>query len=381
MVENKKRLLSPIELAKSAYEIYRLRFWTMVGISLISTGIAIAGFILFAIAGVAGFFLTGAKFEGPTIGTLGLLGILMLVAVVALSTLVSGAYLVALRDWKDTGAKKALIEAKKYLIPLFITTFLHGLLIFGGYFLLLIPAFIFSIWFVFANYIVINEGKSGLAALHISREYVRGRFWGILGRTIAVYIPEWIVWIVLSSILEKSDGEGILGLVQIARLLLLPFYMMYMFRLYENVKETAHKVTLPVPRGNKIVYFLFPILGYLVLTGAIIGLVSIAPKLMEIGSAYAVQAGLLPQDKTGKIKPSTTIMYGIVQYYAQKGSFPIELADLVTADILPSIPKDEVSGLPYQYTMLSEGKSFELCTPMGVTPKKCVTPESGSFDL
>lgn len=380
MVEKKKGLLSPIELAKSAYEIYRVRFWTMAGILLISTGIAIAGLIVFAIAGVAGFFLTGAKFTGPTIGTLGLLGILMIIAIVAFSTLVSGAYLIALRDWKETGAKKALTEAKKYILPLFLTTFLQGFLIFGGYFLLLVPAIIFSVWFSFATYIVVVEGRSGLAALHTSREYVRGRFWGILGRTIAVYIPEWILWIVLSSVLEKS-GQGILSFVQIARLLLVPFYMMYMFRLYENVKETAHKVTLPVPRGNKIVYFLYPLLGYLVLAGVVIGLISIAPKLMELGSAYAVQAGLLPQNKTGQIKPSTTIMYGIVQYYAQKGSFPIELEDLVTAEILPSIPNDLVTGLPYQYTMLSEGKNFRLCTPKSVMPEKCVTPESESFDL
>lgn len=381
MAEKKKSLLSPIELAKSAYEIYRVRFWTMAGILLISTGIVIAGVIIFAIAGVAGFFLTGAKFEGPTVGTLGLLGILMLIAIVAFSTLVSGAYLIALRDWKETSAKKALNEAKKYVVPLFLTTFLQGLLTFGGYFLFFIPAIIFSVWFLFATYVVVNEGKSGLAALHTSREYIRGRFWGVLGRTIAIYIPEWILWIVLTSALDKSDGQGILSLLQIARLLLVPFYMMYMFRLYENVKETAHKVTLPVPRGNKIVYFIFPILGYIVLTAAVIGLVSIAPKLIEIGSKYAAQSGLLPQDKTGKIKPSTTIMYGIVQYYAQKGSFPIELEDLVTAEILPSIPSDSLTGLPYQYTMLSDGKSFELCTPKGVVPEKCITPESESFDL
>jgi hypothetical protein len=381
MAEKKAHgLLGPIELAKSAYEIFKLRFWTMAGISLISFGIAILGIIVFAILGVAGFFLTGAKFEGPTIGTLGLLGVLAIVLIIAFSNLVQGAYLIALRDWKDTSAKKALNEAKKYVVPLFLTGLIQGLLIFGGYFLLFVPAFIFAIWFSFVTYIVIVEGRSGLSALHTSREYVRGRFWGILGRMIVIYLPEWIIMIILSSFAKNSQGEGLYGIFQFAKIILAPFYMMYMYRLYENVRDTAGKVTLPVPSKNKIVYFASPVLGYIVLVAAIIGLISIAPKLMEIGSQYAMQSGILP-NKTGHIKPSTTIMYGIVQYYGSKGSFPIELNDLITANILPSIPKEESTGLPYQYTMLENGKDFKLCTPLGVTPAKCVTPKSESFDL
>lgn len=380
MAEKKNTILGPIELAKSAYEMFKLRFWTMAGIFLIALGISILGLIIFAILGVAGFFLTGAKFEGPTIAALGLLAILGIVLCIIFSTLVQGAFLVALRDWKDTGAKKALNEAKKYVVPLFLTGLMQGLLIFGGYFLLFVPAFIFAIWFSFVSYIVIVEGKSGLAALHTSREYVRGRFWGIFWRMIAIYIPEMVVMFVLSGIFNESENNGLYFFFQIVRGVLAPFYMMYMFRLYENVRDTAGKVTLPVPSKNKIVYFASPILGYIVLAAAIIGLISIAPKLMEIGSQYAMQSGMLP-NKTGQIKPSTTIMYGIVQYYGAKGSFPIELEDLVTADILPSIPNEESSGLPYQYTMLEEGKDFKLCTPAGVTPVKCVTPKSESFDL
>jgi len=55
----------------------------------------------------------------------------------------------------------------------------------GGLILLIVPAFIFWVWFALAQFSVIFENKKGLAAMAWSRELARGRFWKLTGRLIA----------------------------------------------------------------------------------------------------------------------------------------------------------------------------------------------------
>ena len=62
---------------------------------------------------------------------------------------------------------------------------LLGILLLGviiaGALLFIIPAFIFSVWFMFAFYAFLIEGVSpGTAALRRSKELVSGRFWQIV---------------------------------------------------------------------------------------------------------------------------------------------------------------------------------------------------------
>lgn len=72
------------------------------------------------------------------------------------------------------------------ILPVILTSLMVGLIVLGGGVLFVIPGLIFSIWYTFATYPVIFEGKKGLEALGISKSLVVGRWWQILGRIIII---------------------------------------------------------------------------------------------------------------------------------------------------------------------------------------------------
>lgn len=73
------------------------------------------------------------------------------------------------------------ISIKKVIGRLCIVLFCTGLLITLGFLLLIIPGFIFLVWFSFAAIIAVIEGK-GIASIKQSKELVAGRFWQVAWR-------------------------------------------------------------------------------------------------------------------------------------------------------------------------------------------------------
>lgn len=103
-----------------------------------------------------------------------LAGTMMLIRVI--STLVN--------NDKPAPVKEEFEQGVHLLWPALLSSLLVGLAVFGGFLLLIIPAFIFAIWFSFVAYIVALEGKKGTAALHASKELVSGRWWAVCIRLI-----------------------------------------------------------------------------------------------------------------------------------------------------------------------------------------------------
>jgi len=62
---------------------------------------------------------------------------------------------------------------------------LETAVVLGGFILLIIPAFIFWVWFAMAQFSVILENKKGLEAMAYSRELSRHKFWPLTWRLIA----------------------------------------------------------------------------------------------------------------------------------------------------------------------------------------------------
>ncbi|MFH1047406.1 MAG: hypothetical protein V1738_03830 [Patescibacteria group bacterium] len=70
------------------------------------------------------------------------------------------------------------------LLPLLWVSIITSLAIFFGFFLLIVPALLFFVWFKFAPYHTVTENISGHAAMSASRSLVVGRFWSVLLRII-----------------------------------------------------------------------------------------------------------------------------------------------------------------------------------------------------
>lgn len=374
-------LPTPIELAKETWVIYKDRFWTVVGIGLFGYLGVVVAIVAAAIFGVLAFFLLGGKFQPSIVGVGALLGIAIIIGISLLSTWISASIIINITHWqKKIGIKQSYGQAKPFIVPLFLTSLFSGLIIFGSMFVLLVPAFIFIVWFSFAQYSVILDKRSGLEALHASREYVRGRFWKVIWLMIAVHFPEIALGIVFTSGGDGKNNGGLGSIFQLLSLLAIPFYQVYMYSLFIHLRKTTTSSLANVSKNSRLVYLLVPALGYLLF---IIGLVAVAPSIGKSMSTFPTLFNNFNSlSKQGdNIKPGTQIVTGIVLYYVAHQEYPKDLDVLVTDKILDEIPTYPISGLPYSYTVTSGGKDFKLCTPGIISPQKCVTSESGNFDL
>ena len=121
--------------------------------------------------------------------------------------------------------KEVLEISWKNLWSFFWVSILVGLAVMGGFILIVIPGFIFAVWFYFSVYVFVFEGLKGTSALKRSKQLVNGYFWPIFGR-----------------VLLLSLAVGIVGAIPsfgpiISTFFSAPFAVVYMYTLYDNVKR------------------------------------------------------------------------------------------------------------------------------------------------
>jgi hypothetical protein len=68
------------------------------------------------------------------------------------------------------------------------TQLLAGLIIIGGFILLIVPGLIFSVWYRYVPLVVVDEGLTGMAALRRSKQLVANRFWDAAGANTVVSV-------------------------------------------------------------------------------------------------------------------------------------------------------------------------------------------------
>ncbi|MBI4458088.1 hypothetical protein HY633_03945 [Candidatus Uhrbacteria bacterium] len=96
---------------------------------------------------------------------------------------------------KNVNFEGVLAMGMHKLIPFLWVTLLSAAAVFFGLILLVIPAFIFFVWYRYATYITVVDDVRGFAALQASKKLVSGRFWPVALR---MAIP-WLFFYVLFS--------------------------------------------------------------------------------------------------------------------------------------------------------------------------------------
>jgi hypothetical protein len=149
---------------------------------------------------------------------------------------------------------------------------LLGIIICGSFVFFVIPAVIFSIFFVFWIFTFLVEGERGMAALLKSREYVRGNWWKTLGYMSILFV----VSIVLSFILRLTEkvSVGLSGLLNLAYQIFFPmFTAVYLSVLFSKYQIAKKGVTITATKKDKWVYLGTGILGFLLMFGVLAGTV------------------------------------------------------------------------------------------------------------
>ena len=117
---------------------------------------------------------------------------------------------VALLRGEQAAPSKLLRQAAPAFFPTVITTVVVTVIMLAGFFALVVPGVIFSVWFAFAIFLTIIEGLPWREALRASRRLTSGRWFSVAWRLAAPSFF-WILAVSVASSLLVFLANGLSG--------------------------------------------------------------------------------------------------------------------------------------------------------------------------
>ena len=225
-------------------------------------------------------------------------------------------------------------------LPFLWLTILYTCLMIGGFMLLIVPGLIMMIWFSFSFFVLVETDERGWAALFRSRSYVRGHWWGVLGRGFLAGLP-----LVIVSIIP------IVGLV--AFFFYLPFVLTFSYAMFKSLREQAVNSTEAVVPGRA--WWLYAGVAALGATLLVAGFVVslLAPKQPAATTMTAANDPMVALH---------TMQFSLMLYAAtHNGQYPA-----ATSTAVPDPAR-------YDYTPSADGTSYRLCLHGQTGSSSCVT--------
>lgn len=282
------------ELLKNTWHVYKSRFGTFVAIAAVPT--------LFALVPIA-FSLFGITlFPKDTLeGKVGTFIFTLAQWFVSIWSTIALIYAV-----KDRNEPIVLGEAYKRALGNFLSfvwvSGLTSLVMLGGFVLGIIPGIIALIWLSFASFVLIAEDVRGMNALVRSKEYIRGIWWNIFGRTAVIgVVCLGLFLILIVGIIALTFGIGFaLGGIEralpamlvvgsyatlLARIFIYPLFLTFFFLLYEHVRSRKLSLDpLLISKGKTLfkIFIAAPILLIVAFIGMMLVSISMREKSKEI---------------------------------------------------------------------------------------------------
>jgi hypothetical protein len=253
-IKRKKDLLRIEELLNRSWEIFKDRVGTLILLYLLSIAFMIVPFGIFFGTGYLfsiafPYSKTALIASGAVVGVIaGLIGafwgfIAFIFAVVDKSLGIKDALE---KGWQRFGAFVWLLSLVGYIIT-------------GGFLLFIIPGIIFSVWFIFAQFILATEDEEGMNALLKSKEYVRGYGFD-------VFLRLFVIWL-FSAVIGMIPFIG-----SILSILFMPFMMIFIYLIYEDLRSVKGDVVYSSSTGEKCKWILAGTIGYVVVPVIVITL-------------------------------------------------------------------------------------------------------------
>ncbi|MFA6553650.1 MAG: hypothetical protein WCT27_04445 [Patescibacteria group bacterium] len=358
------------ELIGQAWDLFKSRitkFFVICFIAVILGG-AITGVIF--MAGGIGVILSLGSLDidsgmtGLIIPLLGMIGIWLVASLIF--SWIQAAILIALTD-DSQSIGSILGNAAKIMGSYWWITILVSFLAGGASMIFGIPGIIFSIWFSFAMYVLISENVRGLQAILKSKEYVRGYWWAVLGRNLAIGILVSIPLSLISFGLTYIKAAVISAIFDaLALVLVLPFMLCYSYVVYTNLRSIKGSgMVVPQKKGGIIVT---AILGWV-----LIPLILFSISGLVFGSASANAADAARKSDISQLYTAAIL------YYDDNRAYPQTLNELVP-NYINSVRTDPKSKLPYHYTLTENKNNFIVCAtlekadPFSNSKDYCLSP-------
>lgn len=229
----------PVTLLKTSWKHTRTHLVLFAGIYVIP---AVASLVLGVVTAV---MASPGAYGGPVLAADTPLGIAVYLALLLGTIVISVSGSLALIKAIITPERLSILDAYRYGFRHFLSflwlSILVGVVTILGYILFIIPGIIVSVWFAFAQFVFVTENQRGVSAMKASREYVRGKWWKVFGRMLALAGVALLLYIPIGSVLAVVVPEEmvvvqdiVLGLVH---LVFVPFTFTYMYLLYRDLKE------------------------------------------------------------------------------------------------------------------------------------------------
>lgn len=258
------------DLLTRSWELFKARIGVLLPLQLLS--IAFLVICTAAIVSIGAFFvLLLPAYKNLILVTSVIMGVT--IGITAMFWPIT-ALIIAVAD-RSLSIKEALLAAGwKKLWAFFWLFSLLGYIVAGGYLLFLIPGVIFTIWFIFSQYILATENMGGMNALLKSKAYVKARWFD-------VFIRFLVIWAI-------STGAGMIPLFGIIlAFLIAPFSMIYTYLIYEDLKAlNPEPLDYQKNTGEKLKWMGIATTGYIVLPLiiiAIVGAACVIPLLLMKG--------------------------------------------------------------------------------------------------
>ena len=122
--------------------------------------------------------------------------------------------------------------------PFVWVVILQAFAVMGAFVMLIIPGIWLGIALSFTAFIFVIEGRRGIDALRQSKDYVKGYWWAVLGRSLLLELVYLVALIVIRIPVALVGGQ-VAGAV--ASLVIVPFFVpfaiIYSYVIFENLRE------------------------------------------------------------------------------------------------------------------------------------------------
>lgn len=213
-----KKLSSPVKLIKESFQIF-LKKENL--IYLLEIYLPLVPFAIFS--AVEQYFFKSSQLISWESGTSLVVGIVYLLVYFLVG--VAGICAVGnILSARPLSFGTTYESARKSFWKFSLLSIFMFLIIAGGFILLIIPGVIFSVWFMFSGFTLIEKNTKVTEALSQSKSLVKGNFWKVLGRGLVFGIFFGVLQVLVGYI---PYGVGSVLTSLAGALLILPSYLLY----------------------------------------------------------------------------------------------------------------------------------------------------------
>jgi hypothetical protein len=148
-------------------------------------------------------------------------------------------FVASLKKKKEVTLKRIFNRGKNLLIPSIWVGAVLLIVQIAGFSLLVIPLIILSVYLIFAKLAVILDAKRGFDALVYSFDLVRGYWWSVAIKSMALFASIISIMVILISGLVFIPNQVFIDFVLsgVLTLVITPMFLIFLYTLYEDIKS------------------------------------------------------------------------------------------------------------------------------------------------